>query len=55
MTDRLTRALEELEEAQAELEEVNECGDLESRLAAAIAVEEAEEALSRARAEEAAS
>lgn len=40
--DRLIELLSEIEEAKCELEEINECGDLEERLEAAQRVEDLE-------------
>tara|TARA_B110000263_G_C15058523_1_gene396287 strand:+ start:474 stop:641 length:168 start_codon:yes stop_codon:yes gene_type:complete len=40
--DRLIELLDEIEEAKTELEELNESGDLESRLEAATRVEDLE-------------
>lgn len=38
--DRLIELLEEIDDAECELEEINECGDLEDRLEAALRLED---------------
>jgi len=45
----IDRCLEEIEDAKAELEELNECGDLEERLEKAYEIEELESKLTRLR------
>ena len=49
MNDDIQTLEESLEEAQCELEEANECGDLEDRLELAQRVEDLEARLFRAR------
>lgn len=49
MIDPIQNAMDDLADAQAELEKANECGDLEDRLEAALAVEDAERRLTKLR------
>lgn len=47
--NRIDQAIEDLEEAQATLEELNECGDLEERMDAAFEVDACERRLAKLR------
>lgn len=45
----IDQAMQDLEDAECELEEANECGTLEERMDASIAVEQAKFRLDKAR------